>query len=311
MIRKMYRKIFLFVLFIVILISIDKLLSYGLNAMLSGVKSGTYSEINYALYRQKSDILILGSSRANSHYDSRVIQKSTGKFTFNAGIGGQGYTYTEIIVRSGLKTHRPELVILDLSVNIFTDAGDFDKTKILLPFAYDNAVIREVLQRNDDKLRFKTLFSSFYFNSAIYDLLDGVLVLKSMDTTLHGFVPLKKMEAQPVLSKDRNAVVFSDYTSRELSGYQNTLRELKNSNVPVVVVVSPIFEPHWDKNDNNYIRLINMAKEFGATVLDYSLDHRFRGHKELFKDRIHLYEDGAKIFTEILVDDIKKTGLIK
>jgi|GEM_PF-2195843 len=307
----MYKKIFLILTFVVILISIDRLLSYGLNLMLKAVESGLYSDIDLVLNKQKSDILILGSSRANSHYDSRVIKKSSGLFTYNAGLGGQGYTYTEIIVRSSLKTHKPELVILDLSVNLFTDAGDFDKTKILMPFAYNNAIVRDVLQRNDDKLQFKTLMSTYYFNSALYDLLDGVFVLKSRDTTLHGFAPLKKIMDQPSFGQKRNPVEFTENSEREILGYKNTLIELKKSKVSFLVVVSPIYEPHWYKNDKNYLWLINLAKDNGATVLDYSLDPRFRGKKELFKDRIHLYEDGAKLFTEILVDDLKKLGILK
>ena len=147
----MYKKIFLIFTFVVILISIDKLLSYGLQMMLEGAESGLYSEIDLALNKQKSDILILGSSRANSHYDSRILIKSTGQSAYNAGIGGQGYTYTEIIVRSSFKKHKPKFVILDLSINLLTDAGDFDKTKILMPFAYDNEIVREVLQRNDSE----------------------------------------------------------------------------------------------------------------------------------------------------------------
>jgi len=307
----MLKKIYLLIVFIIILISIDKLLSYGLNLMLKAAESGLYSDIDLVLNKQKSDILILGSSRANSHYDSRVIKKSSGLFTYNAGLGGQGYTYSEIIVRSSFKTHKPALVILDLSVNLLTDAGDFDKTKILMPFAYDNSIVREVLQRNDDKLQFKTLMSTYYFNSALYDLLDGVFVLKTRDTTLYGFAPLKKGTVKHSFEQDRSPIVFTEYSSREILGYKNTLIELKNSKVPFVVVVSPIYEPNWAKDDKNYLWLILLAKDNGATVLDYSLDPRFRGHTELFKDRIHLYEDGAKLFTEILVEDIKKLGILK
>lgn len=42
--------------------------------------------------------------------------------------------------------------------------------------------------------------------------------------------------------------------------------------------------------------------------LDYSHDERFENNLEYFIDGDHLNEKGAKYFTEILLEDLKKLG---
>ncbi|MBK8663804.1 MAG: hypothetical protein IPN18_19195 [Ignavibacteriales bacterium] len=138
---KKHKYILLFSVFVLGFLISDRIIAQWLNSILYSVSSGTHAEARIAMYEQKSEILILGSSRAQSHFDPLAITKVTGLSCYNAGMVSQGYDYTEIITSVMLKRYSPEFVVIEVTPTFFDESIYNIANAILLPFAYDEKSI--------------------------------------------------------------------------------------------------------------------------------------------------------------------------
>lgn len=99
----------------------------------------------------------------------------------------------------------------------------------------------------------------------------------------------------------------------------NLIRYIEEKNWKYVLITTP-FSYLYNENIEKYQpgafkdRIYDNIKEVEKKLnkkfvyLDYSHDERFENHLEYFFDDDHLNEKGAKYFTEILLEDLKKLG---
>ncbi|WP_300622473.1 SGNH/GDSL hydrolase family protein [uncultured Fusobacterium sp.] len=99
----------------------------------------------------------------------------------------------------------------------------------------------------------------------------------------------------------------------------NLLNYIEDNNWRYVLITTP-FSYLYNENIEKYQpgafkeRIYDNIKEVEKKLnkkfvyLDYSHDERFENHLEYFFDDDHLNEKGAKYFTEILLEDLKKLG---
>lgn len=113
----MKKKIRFIALFLVTLACADFLVGASTKLIIEHAPQTQYNLSNtiQTLFHQKSDILILGASRAHHSFDPRVIQKETGLTCFNGGRSGVKMDYFDLCVSSYLKRCTPKLIILDIS----------------------------------------------------------------------------------------------------------------------------------------------------------------------------------------------------
>lgn len=71
----------------------------------------------------------------------------------------------------------------------------------------------------------------------------------------------------------------------------------------LVLVVSPA-PSHVD--DNYYADLGLLAERNGIPFMDYHTRGLFLDYPELFKDRGHLWDEGARLFSKIFAEDLKR-----
>lgn len=102
----------------------------------------------------------------------------------------------------------------------------------------------------------------------------------------------------------------------------NQLKEIlelcKNNNLKPILLSTPqsylynerVGERGYQERIYNNLKKINEV--FGEEIkyLDYSHDERFEKNLELFSDDDHLNENGAEKFTNIVLEDLKKEGLL-
>lgn len=99
----------------------------------------------------------------------------------------------------------------------------------------------------------------------------------------------------------------------------NLIKYIEDNNWRCVLITTP-FSYLYNENIEKYQpgafkeRIYDNIKEVEKKLnkkfvyLDYSHDERFENHLEYFFDDDHLNEKGAKYFTEILLEDLKKLG---
>jgi hypothetical protein len=87
----------------------------------------------------------------------------------------------------------------------------------------------------------------------------------------------------------------------------------ENRDSNIVFVITPYYESYWRTILNEqvvvdivYDTIYEFVNEYDLIFLDYSDDYRFND-QNLYRDSDHLNRSGAIYFTNVLIEDIKKT----
>ena len=95
---------------------IDHIVGYLLDRLFTDLPSreSETSTIYRSLNRESADVLVLGSSTANHHYNSLSLSDSLSMSVFNAGVDGFDITYSDIVYQSFVDRKDLKYVIIDI-----------------------------------------------------------------------------------------------------------------------------------------------------------------------------------------------------
>ena len=84
---------------------------------------------------------------------------------------------------------------------------------------------------------------------------------------------------------------------------RSNIKDCQLSNVDLYIVISPRFIKYPVKDPS-----VELAKEisdkYNVPFYNYSSDTLFLKHHEYFADRVHLNDNGAKVFSNMIIDKI-------
>lgn len=264
-------------------------------------KGGQMKCITQAALVQESDIIIMGSSRANHHYVSSVLADSLGVSVYNAGVDGNG-----IVLASGLyammtSRYTPKVVIYDVEpafdINVYSEDGNNTRYLGSLRPYFANEKVRDIITRVDPVERYKDISSMFRYNSKIFDLIKDQFVVGGF--VEDGFVPVQgTMTKEPEIKTDGKP---SQTDEMKLEFLDEFVAELSNSDTRLIVVASPkygavtseVFEP-----------VKEICNRYGVEFWDCYSAPEFQ-KLEYFKEQMHLNEAGAKYYSAILAQRLK------
>ena len=119
---------------IAILILADFLVGHGLQYFFNRQQSGWEHATSFAIRESKANILILGSSRAQHSYVTKIIEDEFQTSCYNAGRDGQSIFYHYAIFSAAIKRYKPSIIILDCETEMFAENNySFDRISCLLP----------------------------------------------------------------------------------------------------------------------------------------------------------------------------------
>lgn len=122
----------------------------------------------------KDDIVIIGSSRAETNYVPHILEDAFGLSVWNAGRGGQGLPFWHAINLGMLERHTPKVVILNIENDFLElDPGNssFERAGFLRPYYKKYPAIRPLINQISNSERFLIHSSLYAFNSSYYYLL--------------------------------------------------------------------------------------------------------------------------------------------
>ena len=73
----------------------------------------------------------------------------------------------------------------------------------------------------------------------------------------------------------------------------------------MLLVISPEFIPTDFYSSPSYKKIKELSDKYGLSIMDYSKNPQFLFNKELFSDMLHLNDNGAKLFSNILCDSLQ------
>ncbi len=288
---------------IVLLILMDFTVG-GLSAWLyHRSKYGIFHRQQYVLNESTDSIIILGSSRASHQYVSSIFTDSLGLSCYNAGSEGMCVYYHYAMLAAMIERgHCPKMVIYDV-MNLdtkvhpgptFTLDAALDR---LAPHYGDYRCIDSLFGLKDWKEKLKLLSKTYRYNS------------KLVQSIKCNFMPLPEDGGyEKVVGKLPDDVEFEkeDYEDCELDSlkirYMRKMVQLAlQNNIKMVFVLSPYYKYGPSK-------ALDVAKEIATeNHLDYvdCYNEPSLMKRELFRDVMHLNDDGAHVWSAYLAHILK------
>lgn len=263
---------------------------------------------NFVLSKVNSEIVIVGSSRAECHYNSKMLQDSIlGGAVFNCGVDGALFFYEVAVVNSILDRYIPKMIIWDFQVDDLADDNKSESLGLLYPYYWRNDYIREFLDEREPELKYKIWLNAYRFNAT------GSRILRSLripETDNWGF------RGQPVLDATR---IFEFKTIEQptkpidpvkVKLLERTIKTSKEKGVELFVVISPYYNKFIGLSSTQ-IELQKVCSLYDIPFIDDSQIEAFIGKSEYIYDVGHLNVEGANVFTNLLINQLTQLGEFK
>lgn len=294
----MKKYLFYTILFISSFLVFDFFIGYFSKERIKKQTTG-YSGIINNTINDSSNILILGSSRAANHYNSKIIQNNLNRSVFNGGMGGQGTFYCYAILNERLKKNVPRLVILDLAPNIMIDKKQYEKLTVLYPLLDKYNSFYEVIKISPSYSNFLIQLNAYRYNSTAFQVFYDMFMPTNLNDS---FVPIEGQINNSVILNNKNKVKLTSNEENEILfkqlDYVNKINNLcKLNGTKFIVFISPLF---FDDKSLIVVRkkMLHFLNENKILFHDFSSDAKYYNKNNLFKDVFHLNTLGSEIYSK-------------
>lgn len=253
--------------------------------------SSYISKTTYSILKKKTDILILGASKAKHGYNPFMIEDSLGADCYNAAEDGCDMMYYDMMLAGFQSRCNPKIVIIDMAPLALMNQPTIDNGKYLYGLSpiidsfYDqNLSLVERIKQKSNLYRFNGFYGQMASN------------LLNKNSANKGYTPLEGTYSEATYKID---TLFTPNV-REINYMNDVVTRCKRKNVRLIMCISPSY--HFNPIYNKYLQ--QYCKHNGIEFYDMSEDKDFL-HPEMFKDKDHLNKDGSKKFTEELISRIK------
>lgn len=309
--RKFIIRVVIFVLPVVII-------SYPIDVFLSAnlYRTGTiYGDVPTMkqIYEGtiNAEILIIGSSRAEMHFDPRIMEMRSGKTTFNLGESLVDWNLIQYRLETYLKYNQaPEYLVANVDAAMFKFVeSNYLVRPHYLPYMLFN---REFLKIYD------VPFENYMFPLVRYighrKLFFDVIKLWARDSVIppdniKGYSPVD----QPF--DDRHLARFKEKDYSNLDIPPDQFYQFLEDRLPKTTIIgvhTPILIDSLKDMNLNQLRTDRFKVEFekrGWTFLDYSFSPISKDIK-YFYNSTHMNAIGAQLFTKTLMKDLDSLGVL-
>lgn len=294
------------ILFISLFI-IDQVAGLIFKNWLGKVTTGYLGKENYICDHCNEDILIFGSSRAEYHYNAKLIEDSLGVTTYNCGASGYGIilSYGRLCLLA--ERYHPKLIIMEITPEFdLVDYEDISKDLGGLKGHYDRNCIKDIFERVDPTEKFKMLSYFYRYNSNFVH--NPLRLFKSTPFTKNalgnqGFRTMHKELDRMKVGEKKEKEVFK--LNEVKLFYLKKFVEAARGFSQILFVVSP----YWQgRNPETFNSAKHLADSLSIPFLDFSNNTKYNYSDKYFADRVHLNARGADEFTKDLIIELRKQG---
>jgi hypothetical protein len=285
-------------LFVLIVFCIDFFTGFLFSNLYQKAKSGIAFKENYIFNKSNEELLIYGSSRAEHHYVSEIIENETSLTTYNLGRQGAGIFFHYSVFLATLERYKPKVVVLELDYrDVYFRSNNFgpDALKEAAPFygkinkEFDSLLVRN----NYDYFLYQS--NLYKYNKKFFNIITGVL---RDEKKFNGYSPLKgTLDSKPVEHEEEN----SEFNKDLLDITEAFILKAKKNKVKLIISLSPSYKK-MPKEFDNYINLL--STKYDIKVLNHFKDTAYLNHPKYFKDFDHLNDEGARLFSKEIGKEI-------
>lgn len=295
------------VLFLLIIFVLDYSIGKTLRYFYFKQESGLQYRTTYSIEKTTANLLVFGSSRANHHYDPAIFEKQFHLSYYNTGRDGTSILYHTAVLNAVFKRYVPKIVILDFMDKEFQKNKDsYDRLAALLPYYKTHPEMRSIIELKSKFEKLKLISSIYPYNSSMFTIAIGNTELnKKRNNDIQGYVPLTKTWSGPIHPVNNPAIYEIDST--KIRAYKTFIQKCAREKVKLYIACSPYFTKS-SYVDYSLRIAKEIAKENNVDFFDYSGDARFINNTKLFADNEHLNEQGARLFSNRVADDMSKAN---
>ncbi len=287
-----------------VLVVLVAVLDFGLGNVLRHYyftqQSGLQYRTTYSLNSTTAQVLVFGSSRANHHYYPQEFETQLHQTYYNVGRDGSFIHYHYAVLQAVLKRYTPKVIILDITRNTFEyEPSHYDRLSSLLPYYQSHPELRDIIALKSEYEQLKLQSNIYPYNSSLFTIAVGNTNFnKKRKEDIKGYVPLTKQWAAP-LSIDTATTPYA-MDSIKIKLYKAFITNCTTANVKLYVVCSPYFV-QYNTPDCSITLAQQIAQQHNVPFFNYANDTTFTHHNNLFADPTHLNNDGAIIFSKLLL----------
>ena len=272
---------------------------------------GDYAKIEYLFHQANEDVVIIGSSVAINSFMPDIMMDSLGISVFNGGCNAKNIIFFRCMIDGLLEHHRPRGVILALQPDDLSD-DHIGRIELLNPYYGRNPVIDSALVLQNDGKCSAFLRSNLYKYNTVWFRIFLQSFLPREEMANHGFVAKHKPNNLPIFENYGDEPDDDFIYSVKLEYLKAIITQLRSNNVELVVVFPPYYRKLRHEGNPYSKRVITeLCRENGIRVIDDNQMEYFFDRPELFYDNMHLNGDGARIFTDMFINQILKSDFYK
>jgi hypothetical protein len=302
----MKKRFFAILIFLLGLLIADFFIGSILEKGFYSQRTGPDFQIFNSFRGDTSSVVLFGNSRAQHHYNSKLIADSLNLSFNNSGIvGGHGVFLFNFQVHELLKVRKPKVILIEMDPNSLGYwKGDYERLSVLLPFCNHYEKATELVKLKGEYQELKLLSKTYKFNSLIYSIFI-YNILSSKFNHVKSYIPLNR-DTTVKQEFESLKIVYSDSVDQNKANSLINLIDLAQANgVEIVFIQSPVYlansEFPFIKASERFFQIL---KDKNVKYWDYSNDFLFKNRQELFYDTQHLNSFGANTFSEIIAGKI-------
>lgn len=297
-------------LFFIGLVVIDNGISFIFQNNYKMIYNGP-GRYNY-IRENKHDCLIMGSSTSTCYY-ADILSSKLGISILNVGLDGSALIYSRCLLEYVLVHDvKPQFIFLNIDLFEFLSgawSGNYySRVEQLRPLYGEASYIDKTLLMGTKFEKYKYLFKSYKYN----DLPLSILIkrIRPSQTYRRGEAP-KGVMRLPIDEKTLTDTFNCkhDIDKRKIDLLIEIINVCKDNDIYLFLVESPLFYPRMrmiERDQKIEAEISHLADRMGIPFIRVTQEtHQVFKSPELFWDVLHLNDRGAKIFSDILGNEIK------
>lgn len=266
----------------------------------------------------KTDIAVIGNSRAQFHYNPKIISEITGVSCYNLGLSGTPINIFDIRWKAFVNRNKlPSLLIIDVDYNFLGSAkGVYEKYQYI-PYINTNEYTK-IVKPIDENLFLEQYVPCFKYKGQTVPIISKIssAFSQNCDNFINGFninntiwddnewAIFKKKRLHEAVDSKKFHGLYADGFSK----LSSILDFSKKNNIKVILVWSPqyIEVQKFKENQRRFVdSLINtLATKYKLDYINFSTS-KLVYDKSNFYNHSHLNYTGASEFSKQIANYIK------
>jgi hypothetical protein len=227
-----------------------------------------------------------------------IIEDSLGMTCYNTGEDGNGIILCYGFLKMITQRYSPKIIIYDVTGFDMYEDDNMKYLDLMKPF-YHEPGIDSIFWSVEPKTRYLMLSNLYRYNTTCLRVLGNYI--HPMTNYPKGYLALcKTMDYEPEIKTEENKKTVD---TLKLHYFEEFIQLTKNKNIELVCCSSPYYKAPLV--DSNYEPIIQLCKKNNVPFLYYGACSGISDEKDLFQDRTHMNDTGARLFTSKLISFIK------